>query len=657
MSEPNPVPLTQIESAIQSIQMRDSMLNAIGEGVVVTDALSPDCPIVYVNPAFERMTGYRAADVIGRNCRFLQGAGTDLETVMRLREAIREGREFKGTLQNYRRDGTLFLNRLHITPVHDASGRLTSFVGVQADVTDQVRAFEALAESERKHRAIAEELTRATQWLEAALHAGRMMAWEWDYVTGEAKRSNTSLEVLGIPSGSIGDYYAGLHPDDVDKVNRAMERAAKQGTTFHVEYRFTKPSGELVCLRESGRVECDAEGRAVRAHGVACDITAQIRLEEQLRQAQKMETVGQLTGGIAHDFNNLLTVILGNAEVLTEELAHPQLKDLAAQVLTAAERGAELNQKLLAFGRRQSLKPRPVRLDEVTEGVVPLLKRTLGEHIELVTRGSTMEATALVDRTQLESAILNLAVNARDAMPDGGTLTIEVEGVESPNGETEYVSLTVQDSGIGMPENVLEHAFEPFFTTKEVGKGSGLGLAMVHGFVEQSGGYVTIRSSLGAGTSVTIVLPAAKGHAAVDEAPAPRSYSERGRGGVLVVEDEPDVRRYATATLLGLGYYVTEAPDAETALKVLNNDPAIELLFTDVVLPKGINGLELARRAQVLRPQLKVLLTSGYPEEAYRRFGRPSEATALLPKPYKRAQLARAIQRALKSETTTSHVA
>lgn len=187
MSEPNPVPLTQIESAIQSIQMRDSMLNAIGEGVVVTDALSPDCPIVYVNPAFERMTGYRAADVIGRNCRFLQGAGTDLETVMRLREAIREGREFKGTLQNYRRDGTLFLNRLHITPVHDASGRLTSFVGVQADVTDQVRAFEALAESERKHRAIAEELTRAAQWLEAALHAGRMMAGSG--TTSPARRS------------------------------------------------------------------------------------------------------------------------------------------------------------------------------------------------------------------------------------------------------------------------------------------------------------------------------------------------------------------------------------------------------------------------------------------------------------------------------------
>jgi signal transduction histidine kinase/ActR/RegA family two-component response regulator len=527
---------------------------------------------------------------------------------------------------------------------------------VQADVTEQVRSSEALVETERKHRELAEEHSRTSQWLESALSAGKMMAWDWNYLTGEAKRSNTSLEVLGIPSGTIGDFYADVHPEDIGKVDRAIGDAALQGSAFTVEYRLKKPSGELVWLREVGRVECGPDGKAARAHAVASDITARIKLEEQLRQAQKMEAVGQLTGGIAHDFNNLLTIILGNAEALSEEANDPHLKALADLILAPAERGSDLNKKLLAFGRRQSLRPKPVSLDEVVGSLAPLLKRTLGEHIELVTSGSTGKAAALADRTELESSILNLAVNARDAMPDGGTLSIEVEEVESPSGGTEYVSLTVKDTGTGMTPEVLTHAFDPFFTTKEVGRGSGLGLAMVHGFVEQSGGHVTIRSEEGVGTCVTIVLPAAKGQEEVFQAAASNTSNDRGRGSILVVEDEPDVRRYVTSTLLALSYRVTEAADGEAALALLRQSPGVDLLFTDVVLPKGINGLELARRAQAFNPALKVLLTSGYPEEAYRRHGRPSEDTPLLLKPYKRVQLARAIQRALHQESYSEAV-
>jgi signal transduction histidine kinase len=345
----------------------------------------------------------------------------------------------------------------------------------------------------------------------------------------------------------------------------------------------------MVWLREVGRVESGPDGEALRAHGVACDITAQFKLEEQLRQAQKMEAVGQLTGGIAHDFNNLLTVILGNAEILSDETEDSRVKELADLVLAAAERGSDLTRKLLAFGRRQSLRPKPVRLDEVVDGIAPLLRRTLGENIALVATGTTSAATALVDRTELESAILNLAVNARDAMPDGGTLTLEVERVECPQGETEYVSLTVQDTGTGMTPEVLKHAFESFFTMKEVGRGSGLGLAMVHGFVEQSGGHVTIRSQVGAGTSVTIVLPAAHAAEVASEARAADAAERSGSGSILVVEDEPDVRRYATSTLLAFGYQVIEAPDAETALATLKQGGHIDLLFTDVVLPNAIN--------------------------------------------------------------------
>jgi CheY-like chemotaxis protein len=343
-----------------------------------------------------------------------------------------------------------------------------------------------------------------------------------------------------------------------------------------------------------------------------------------------------------------MTVVLGNAEILQEQLTEGPLKELAQQVLAAAERGSDLNQKLLAFGRRQSLRPKAVRLDEVVHGIAPLLRRTLGEHIELETGGSISRAIALVDRTQLESAILNLAVNARDAMPEGGTLRLEIEEVASSGGNVEYVSLTVLDTGTGIPPDVLGHVFEPFFTTKQVGKGSGLGLAMVHGFVEQSGGHVTIQSEVGHGTAVTILLPAAPPTDLLLDPPSSGVPVPSGRAKVLVVEDEADVRRYATSTLLALGYQVVEAADGVAALDVLKQDARVELLFSDVVLPNGISGLELVRRAQVFRPALRVLLTSGYPEEAYQRQGRPYDDTPLLPKPYNRVRLAQAVQAALK---------
>jgi PAS domain S-box-containing protein len=504
--------LTERKKAEETLRLRDRALSSITQGVVITDPGQPDNPIIYANPAFERITGYTAEEVLGRNCRFLQGPETEREAVERLRTALRTKKGTTETLINYRRDGTKFRNELVISPVMDEKGNVTHFVGIQSDVTRR-------------------------------------------------------LEV-----------------------------------------------------------------------------------QEQLQQAQKMETVGQLTGGIAHDFNNLLTVVIGNTELLSDEAENPRVKELADMALAAAERGAELNQKLLAFGRRQSLRPKPVRLDEVVVGMAPLLRRTLGEHIDLRTAGSTLQATALVDRALLESAVLNLAVNARDAMPDGGTLMLEVEEVENSSGVVEFVSLTVKDTGTGMAPEVLERVFEPFFTTKEVGKGSGLGLAMVHGFVEQSGGHVTIKSKVGSGTSVTILLPAAAEVASTDERTASRTAAPEGRAKVLVVEDEPDVRRYATTTLSALGYQVIEAADGVAALDALKQDAEIKLLFSDVVLPKGISGLELARRAQATRPALKVLLTSGYSEEACRRFGQTSEETSLLPKPYKRAELAGAIQRALGSE-------
>jgi nitrogen-specific signal transduction histidine kinase len=390
--------------------------------------------------------------------------------------------------------------------------------------------------------------------------------------------------------------------------------------------------------------------------GSVIDITDRRALEEQLRQSQKMEALGQLTGGIAHDFNNLLTVILGNAELLTEDPTDPALTHaMARQIVETAERGADLNQKLLAFGRRQTLKPERVKVARVIESMVPLLYRTIGEHIELETSLGDAALCALTDRTLLQNAVLNLVVNARDAMPHGGRLTIKTG--ERGAGRNEgglplgqpVVFVTVSDSGTGMPPEVLERVFEPFFTTKEPGKGTGLGLSMVFGFAEQTAGYVSIESAVDVGTSVTIVLPAVteSGSQPADhEVPTPATAPVAVKARILLVEDEPQVRQFVSSQLLTLGYEVSAAATGREALDLLERGACFDLLFTDVVLPKGMSGVELSQRAVKLCPGLKVLLTSGYSEQVFEHHGRP-ESIPLLPKPYRRKQLADALSQVL----------
>jgi CheY-like chemotaxis protein len=372
-----------------------------------------------------------------------------------------------------------------------------------------------------------------------------------------------------------------------------------------------------------------------------------------------MEAIGQLTAGVAHDFNNLLTVILGNAELLTENPGDPaQTAILARQILETAERGAELNQKLLAFSRRQSLKPERLDVDRIVEGMIPLIHRTIGEHIELRTELGAPGLAALTDKTLLESAILNLAVNARDAMPQGGALTLTMgqreagpEDAPLPIGQS-VVFVTVSDTGTGMSPEIQTRVFEPFFTTKEVGKGSGLGLPMVLGFAQQTGGHVGIVSREGKGTAVTIVLPAVAGMPeppdAVSEAAKPAARQEQ----ILVVEDEPQVLHFVSAQLTSLGYDVTAVSAGQDALDLLHAGRRFDILFSDVVLPRGMSGVELVRRARELSPDMKVLLTSGYPEEAFEQHGRPDEGTLLLRKPYRRKELAETLSRVLDAAAT-----
>ncbi len=430
-------------------------------------------------------------------------------------------------------------------------------------------------------------------------------------------------------------------------IGREVIGQRKDGTTFPMD----------LSVGES------KEGDEVFFVGIIHDLTQRKKTEDQLAQAQKMETVGQLSGGIAHDFNNLLTVILGNTEALSEKLrARPDLKALSDGVFAAGQRGAELTKHLLAFGRRQVLQPVAIDCNDMLSDLQRLLQRTLREDIEISLQLTPVLIPAIADPTQLESAIINLALNAQDAMPDGGKLTFSTglapldERYRDLNPEVppgDYVLISVTDEGVGMPPDVCERAFEPFFTTKEVGKGSGLGLSMVYGFVKQSGGHVAIYSEPSLGTSVRIYLPAADIGRGTAAAPTPDLGEYEAPGGaetILVVEDDPFVRGYAVATLESLGYKVSVASNGPEAMTRLGGAEAIDLLFTDMVMPGGMSGWDLAQRAAELRPGVRVLFTSGYALDTLIANGRMLQGVTILMKPYRKADLAWRVRQVLTSE-------
>ncbi|MEI2741390.1 MAG: ATP-binding protein [Candidatus Competibacter sp.] len=399
-------------------------------------------------------------------------------------------------------------------------------------------------------------------------------------------------------------------------------------------------------------VKFDAKAAAIV---VAHDITKRKSSEAQLRQAQKMQAIGQLTGGIAHDFNNLLAVIMGNLELLHEQLtSQPRLHELAQQALKAVDRGTHLTRRLLAFSRHQPLLAQPTDLNKLVFGMLELMRRTLGATIHIHTALAEELPPTLVDPDQLESALLNLVINARDAMPRGGELTLTTADVlieeeyAAQQADMQpgcYVMLVVGDTGLGMTPQVLERAFEPFFTTKETGKGSGLGLSMVYGLVKQSGGHIVIQSQPGQGTQIKLYLPMVKGPVPAMAEPHPADGSIQGQGEtILVVEDDAEVRLFAVNALRGLGYQTVQAADAATALQLLETTPEIALLFTDIVMPGQMDGVKLATEAQRRYPDLPVLYTSGYTEHALIGNGHQVEGVDVLLKPYRKADLGKKIR-------------
>jgi signal transduction histidine kinase/CHASE3 domain sensor protein len=435
-----------------------------------------------------------------------------------------------------------------------------------------------------------------------------------------------------------------------------------RGEQFDGQEIVARPCGSRasVHLVISGRPLRDASGSLSGAALVFHDVTASRETERLLQQAQKLDAIGKLTGGVAHDFNNMLTVISGTTETLVAALQdQPNLLKTAALIDQATERCAELIQHLLAFARRQPLQPRNININETVLDIAKLLRPTLGEQVEIETILGQDVAVSRIDPSQLANSLLNMAINSRDAMPEGGKLLLETKNVLLDDAYAHanadvvpgpYIMLAVSDSGAGMPAEVRDKVFEPFFTTKEAGKGSGLGLSMVYGFVKQSGGHIKIYSEEGHGTTIRLYLPLAGGPA--ETAAAAAASTSGGSETILVVEDDPLVRNFVIAQLHSLGYKTVAAADGRAAMAQVASGEPFDLLFTDVIMPGGMTGRELADEVEKRRPGTKVLYTSGYTDNAIVHHGRLDEGVLLLTKPYRKPQLDQMVRRALRGATT-----
>jgi PAS domain S-box-containing protein len=541
--------------------------------------------------------------------------------------------------------------------------------------------------------------------LSLAQEAGRFGIFEWQVQTGAVRLSPKFLELYGLADfdGSYESWLQCIFREDVPRIVDLMENSfAAHATEAQTEFRIVDPKdGAVKWMQARNLIFYDDQQRALRVVGVNVDVTeqkranvqlraftealeeavkertreleaeneARKRAEESLRQAQKMEVVGQLTGGVAHDFNNLLTIVLGGLDVIGRQIPALGEAPAAVRILRAKDmamqgvnRAITLTNRLLAFSRQQPLSPKSVDANKLVTGICELLRRTLGEAVSLEAVATAGLWRTHADPNQLENAILNLALNARDAMPDGGKMTIEtgncyldegyVDSLAEPVKAGQYVMIAVADTGMGMDPATVEKAFEPFFTTKEVGKGTGLGLSQVYGFVRQSNGHVKVYSEIGEGTTVKIYLPRYSGaEEQVEDVKPPRgAQGAIGVESILVVEDDEALRAYTLEILKELGYRVLEAPSGAGALAMLDREGDIDLLFTDIVMPGGLNGRQLADEALRRRPGLKVLFTTGYTRNAIVHHGRLDPGVQLISKPFSFAELGAKIRTLLEAK-------
>ncbi|MDO9609990.1 MAG: PAS domain-containing protein [Brevundimonas sp.] len=826
--------------------------------MIITNPRRPDNPVVFANESFCRLTGYAREEILGRNCRFLQGPETDPESVSRIRAAVEAVRPIEIDIRNHRKDGVPFWNRLLMAPVFDGNGVLAYFFASQVDVTIERERLAGLQTDKAALKAELDARERVDherdRELDLAMRAGGLGAWSVDVRTRTLIASDAYKTLMGWPVETpftYEDRQKMIHPDDRDAVRAQSDATIRGEADYHITHRIITPVGGVRWMEARGILVSDADGTPLRISGVTTDITDRVRSErlssamvelsdvlrdlddpedityaaaeilgrtlevsragfgivdqdgetitiardwnapgvetiagvlnfrdygsyvedlkrgetvafadaredprtrenadvlealtaravvnmplteqggmvalaylnhasvrawqedeirflrdvgertlaarerrraerhlaklaaslertvEQrtaelmaseaaLRQSQKMEAVGQLTGGIAHDFNNLLTGVTGSLEIVAKRLAEGRASEVGRFITAAqaaAQRATALTHRLLAFSRRQTLEPKATDVETLARGMEDLIRQTMGPAIRLETRYQAGTWPVLVDPGQLENALLNLCINARDAMPDGGRLTVETDNVVLDRAEAsdlglpggDYVRLSVADTGVGMNEEVIARAFDPFFTTKPLGQGTGLGLSMIYGFVQQSGGQVRIQSTPGAGAAIGLYLPRHHGPVEVGQVvdePAP-SGAPRRRYTVLIVDDEATIRMLVSEGLSELGYDFIEAEDGRAGLAVLRSGRSIDLLITDVGLPGGMNGRQLADAARVRQPGLKVLFITGYAETSVLSGGDLEAGMRILTKPFELKQLAQRVEAILSED-------
>jgi PAS domain S-box-containing protein len=602
--------------------------------------LSPAFVVLEFNAEAERAHGRRRGRLVGRD--YFEALGRQARgglTRAHLQDVL-AGRPVRGVEERVLRpNGSERVLLWNASRLIDSDEQPLGLIAVAQDITERQQAEEALREREARLSSV---ISTAPDAIITIDERGIVQSFSntaetlFGYAAGEVIGRNVRM-LMPQPHRGKHDAYLARYRRTGEKriigIGRQVEAQRKDGTIFPMELSV----GEVLL-------------GATRIYtGFIRDITARAKMEQELRQAQKMEAIGQLTGGLAHDFNNLLTVITGNLEMLQERLTNADHLSLLTEAQEATDLGAKLAGRLLAFGRRQPLNPKPINLSELAAGMADLLNRSLGEMVRLETRLAPDLRTTMADPGQVENALLNLAINARDAMPEGGRLLIETSEVEIEEEALAvhievkpgpYAMLAVSDTGTGMTPEVRQRAFEPFFTTKGPGGGSGLGLSMVYGFVKQSGGHVQIYSEHGYGTTVRLYLPIRDPDGRVAASRTSRTTGAAGGETVLVVEDDERVRRVSVRRLKDLGYVVIEVDSGPAALRILDQGDSIDLLFTDVVMPGGMTGLDLAREVRRRRPELKVLFTSGYADPAMIEGGAPTANDAWLGKPYSRADLA-----------------
>ncbi len=606
--------------------------------------LDPEGYIATWNPGARRFKGYEEAEIIGTH---YSAFFTEEDKAARLpwralEVAAREGR-YESEGWRIRKDGTRFWANAILDPVRDAQGNLLGFAKITRDISDRKEAERQLYESEQRFRMLVQGVR------DYAIYMLDRDGYITNWNTGAAT-------IKGYTEGEIvGQHFSRFYTDE-DRANgepqRALETALREGKYEKDAWRVRKDGTRFWASVLLDPIY-DERGELAGFAKITRDITERRKAQEELEetraalfQSQKLQALGELTGGIAHDFNNLMTVIRGSADLLRRsDLSDAKKKRYLDAIIDTADRAATLTSHLLAFGRRQTLKPEVVDVNIRLDAFGEVLSRTLGGAVEVKLDLAPSLWPIEVDTTQLETALLNAAFNARDAMPDGGCITISTANVEGADGD--MVCIALGDTGEGMSEEVLARAFEPFYTTKPVGKGTGLGLSQIHGFAAQSGGRAEIQSATGEGTVIRLFLPRSD-KPVVEARPSREAASTRCGATVLLVEDNDHVRDFAISLLDELGYCVLAAASAEEALLFIDGGDPIDVVFTDVVMP-GLSGVDLAKLAREKRPELPVLLASGYSEEIVAGAGASFE---FVRKPYDAASLDDAIRGALKQPET-----